>query len=183
MLKLKFYGLGGQGVVTAAKIFATAVSLYEGKYAITVPSYGYERRGAPVTTSVITDDNKILLNTFVYNPDIVLVIDPRVISRSINISEGIHKETILILNTEDPKVLDTYSKYNFKNIYYANGTKIALEKTGRGIPNTSMLGVLASAGIVTIQSIEKAIKDRFKGKAGDENAEAATEAYRQSKKI
>ncbi len=183
MLKLKFYGLGGQGVVTAAKIFATAVSLYEGKYAITVPSYGYERRGAPVTTSVITDDSKILLNTFVYNPDIVLVIDPRVISRNIDVSEGIHKETILILNAEDPKTLDTYKKYGFKSIYYADGTRIALERTGKGIPNTSMLGVLAATGVVTIQSIKNAIMDRFKGKAGEINAEAATEAYRQSKKI
>ncbi len=56
MIKLKFYGLGGQGVVTAAKMFSEAVSLYEDKYAITVPAYGHERRGAPVNTSIIMDE-------------------------------------------------------------------------------------------------------------------------------
>ena len=45
MIQLKFYG--GQGVVTAAKkLLSKAVSLYEDEYAITVPSYGHERRGA-----------------------------------------------------------------------------------------------------------------------------------------
>ena len=48
MKRLKFYGLGGQGVVTAGKVLSSAVSLHEDKYAITVPAYGHERRGAPV---------------------------------------------------------------------------------------------------------------------------------------
>ena len=50
MIRLKFYGLGGQGVVTAAKVLSAAVSIYEGKYAVTIPAYGHERRGAPVDT-------------------------------------------------------------------------------------------------------------------------------------
>ena len=50
MIRLKFYGLGGQGVVTAAKVLSEAVSIYEGKYAVTIPAYGHERRGAPVYT-------------------------------------------------------------------------------------------------------------------------------------
>ena len=29
MIQLKFYGIGGQGVVTAAKLLSKAVSLYE----------------------------------------------------------------------------------------------------------------------------------------------------------
>ena len=50
MIKLKFFGLGGQGIVTAAKTLSEAVSIYEEEYAITVPAYGHERRGAPVNT-------------------------------------------------------------------------------------------------------------------------------------
>ena len=44
MIKLKFFGLGGQGIVTAAKTLSEAVSIYEEDYAITVPAYGHERR-------------------------------------------------------------------------------------------------------------------------------------------
>ena len=54
MIKLKFFGLGGQGIVTAAKTLSEAVSIYEEEYAITVPAYGHERRGAPVNTSIMT---------------------------------------------------------------------------------------------------------------------------------
>lgn len=78
MIRLKFYGLGGQGVVTAAKVLSAAVSIHEGKYAVTIPAYGHERRGAPVYTDVVVDNEPILLNCFVYEPDIVLVMDPSV---------------------------------------------------------------------------------------------------------
>lgn len=183
MVELKFYGIGGQGMVTAGKILSEAVSLYEGKYAITVPSYGAERRGAPVNTSIILDDEPVLVNSFVYNPDIVLVSDPTIIKKGVDVSEGIHEDSILVLNTEDEKVLDSYKKYNFKEIYYVDATRIALDNIGKGIPNGSMLGALAATGIVKIDSVESAIKITFGEKAGEKNARAAREAYEQTKKM
>ncbi len=113
MIKLKFYGLGGQGVVTAGKVFSEAVSLYEDKYAITIPAYGHERRGAPVNTSIIMDDKPILVNSFVYNPDVVLVMDYTVVDKGVDISEGINEDSILVLNTEDEKVLAKFKKIWF----------------------------------------------------------------------
>lgn len=182
MISIKFYGLGGQGVVTAGKIFSEAVSLYENKYAITVPAYGHERRGAPVNTSIIVDDEPVLINSFVYHPDIVLVMDSTIIDKGIDISQGIHVNSILVLNTEDDNVIERYKKYNFKEIYYVDGTQIALANIGKGIPNGSMLGALSGTGLVTIESIEKAIKKSFGEKAGDKNAKAAREAYQRIKK-
>lgn len=183
MIKIKFYGLGGQGIVTAGKIFSEATSLYEDKYAITVPSYGHERRGAPVNTSIIIDDEPVLINSFVYEPDIVLVMDHTIIEKGIDISQGINGESILVLNTDDENVLAIYKKYNFKEIYYVDATQVALNNIGKGIPNGAMLGALAGTGLVTIDSIEKAIKTAFGEKAGDKNAKAAREAYERIKKI
>lgn len=183
MIQLKFFGTGGQGVVTAAKMYSVAVSLYEGRYAITVPSYGHERRGAPVNTSIIVDDNPVLLNSFVYNPDIVLVLDSAVIDKGINISEGINDESILVLNSNNKEVIDTYLKFGFKETYVVDATQIALENIGRGIPNSAMLGALAAAGTVGIEAVEKAIKDTFGEKAGESNAKAARETYNQTRKV
>jgi 2-oxoacid:acceptor oxidoreductase gamma subunit (pyruvate/2-ketoisovalerate family) len=183
VIKLKFYGLGGQGIVTAGKMLSEAVSLYEGKYAITVPAYGAERRGAPVNTSIIVDEEPVLVNSFVYTPDIVLVADPSIIDKGVDISQGINEESILVLNTEDEKVLERYKKYNFKELYYVDGTKIALENIGRAIPNGSMLGALSATGLVKIESVEEAVKDTFGGKAGEKNARAAREAYEKTKKM
>lgn len=183
MIKLKFYGLGGQGVVTAAKILSEAVSLHEDKYAITIPAYGHERRGAPVNTSIIVDDEPVLLNSFVYDPDIVLVMDHSITEKGVDISEGIHKGSILILNTEDLKIVEEYKKYNFKEIYYVDATQVALENIGKGIPNGSMLGALAGSGLVKIESVEKAIKSAFGERAGEKNAKAARSAYERIQKI
>jgi len=183
MISIKFYGLGGQGVVTAGKMFSEAVSLYEGKYAITVPSYGHERRGAPVNTSIIIDDEPVLINSFVYHPDIVLVLDSSIIQKGVDISQGIHDGSILVLNTESENVLEIYKKYNFKEIYYVDGTQVALRNIGKGIPNGSMLGALAGTGLVKIESIEKAIISAFGEKAGDKNAKAAREAYERIEKV
>ncbi|WP_422485380.1 2-oxoacid:acceptor oxidoreductase family protein [Gudongella sp. DL1XJH-153] len=181
MKRIKFYGLGGQGVVTAGKILSEAVSLYEDRYAITVPAYGHERRGAPVNTSIIIDDVKVLINSFVYEPDIVLVMDSAIINKGVDISSGIHEGSVLVLNTDKEKVLERYKSFNFKKIYYVDATQVALTHIGVGIPNGSMLGALAATGLVGIESIEKAIVKTFGEKAGDKNAKAAREAYERIK--
>jgi 2-oxoacid:acceptor oxidoreductase gamma subunit (pyruvate/2-ketoisovalerate family) len=177
MLQLKFFGLGGQGVVTAAKMLSYAVSLCEGKYAITVPSYGHERRGAPVYTSIIVDENPVLLNCFVYEPDIVLAMDDALLDKGVDVSAGKKPGTILVLNTGDPAKLERFKKLGFSKVYHVDGTHVALKNIGRGIPNGAMLGALARTGIVSIDSVEKAIDDSFGPKAGPKNKAAAREAY------
>lgn len=183
MIKLKFYGLGGQGIVTAAKILSEAVSLHEDKYAVTVPAYGHERRGAPVNTSIVVDDEPVLLNCFVYEPDIVLVADHTIIDKGVDVSQGIHENSILVLNTEDENILNVYKQYNFKEIYYVDGTRIALDNIGKPIPNGSMLGALSATGLAKIESVEKAIKTSFGERAGEKNAKAARDAYERVNKI
>ena len=177
MIKLKFFGLGGQGVVTAAKMFSEAYSLYEGNFAITIPAYGHERRGAPVNTSIIADDKPVMQNCFVYEPDVVVVMDASVIDKGVDIAAGIHRDSILVLNTHKKSDVERYSALGFAKVYHTDGTGIAQTNIGMGIPNGSMLGALAKTGIVGIDAIEHAIMDTFGKKAGEKNAKAAREAY------
>lgn len=184
MKRLKFYGLGGQGVVTAGKVLSSSVSLHEDKYAITVPAYGHERRGAPVFTDVLLDEVPILLNCFVYTPDIVVVMDETIIEKHIDIGKGITPDTILVLNASSMEVMEHYKKsYPFKTIYYVNATQIAIDNIGKGIPNGSSLGALAKTGVVSIESVEKALIEFFGEKAGEKNARAARDSYNQTKEI
>lgn len=181
MTYLKFYGLGGQGVVTAAKILSSAVSLHEGKYAITVPAYGHERRGAPVYTDIVIDNVPVLLNCFVYEPDIVLVMDTSLKDKNVDIGKGIHDETVLVLNTPDYEQAAFFkSHWGFKEVHYVDATEIAMETIHRPIPNISMLGVLARTGVVGIDSVQDAVREKFSEKAGDINANAAYRAYEQT---
>jgi len=178
MKQLKFYGLGGQGVVTATKALSIAVSIHEGKYAITVPAYGHERRGAPVYSDVIMDDEPVKVNCFVYEPDVVVVMDAWIDSKNVDVAKGKRGDTVLILNTDKDESVKRYSdKHGFKDIYHTDATKIALENIGVGIPNASILGALAKAGFVSIEAIEKALIDFFGEKAGEKNAKAARDAF------
>lgn len=184
MQKLKFYGLGGQGVVTAAKVLSTAVSIYDEKNAATIPAYGHERRGAPVYTDVVVDEEPVKTNCYVYEPDIVLVLDDSIPMKGVDVSKGAHADTVLVLNTSSEANARSYQKkYGFKEIWWVDGTQVALDTIGRSIPNGSMLGALAKTGISSIESVEKALKEFFGVKAGDTNASSARKAYEQTVRL
>ena len=68
--ELRFSGSGGQGVITAAIIFAEA-AVAEGKEAVQSQSYGPEARGGASKAEVIIDDETIY-HPHVEVPDIVL---------------------------------------------------------------------------------------------------------------
>ena len=49
MYEFLWHGRGGQGAFTAARLLGAAYSLKEdGKFALAFPSFGPERRGAPI---------------------------------------------------------------------------------------------------------------------------------------
>lgn len=57
--RLVFSGSGGQGVITAAIILATAAAIFENKNAIQSQSYGAAARGGSTRSDVIIDDSEI----------------------------------------------------------------------------------------------------------------------------
>jgi len=175
MKQIKIYGLGGHGVVTAAKIFAEAVAIGENKFAQAIPAYGHERRGAPVYSDVIIDDKYIKLKSFVYNPDYVVIFDMSVIDKGVDVMAGATENTVFIINT--PSVEDTMVFKNNK-VLYVDARKISIETINRDIPNAAMLGAMAGAGLVGIELVKQPIIKIF-GKAGAMNAEAAQRAYEQ----
>ena len=177
MHKVKFYGIGGQGAVTAAKILSIAVSLHQNEYAITVPAYGHERRGAPVFVHIIVDDKPVLLNCYVYEPDIVVVFDENLIDMGVNVGEGCTEDTVLVINSGNEEMIQRYKDtYGFKKVYACNATEAAMKNIGLNIPNSAMLGALAHSGVVEIEAVISAVTESF-GKVGEKNGKAAKYAY------
>ena len=74
MWEFKFYSRGGQGAVTAAKILINA-AIIEGKFGQAIPSYGQERKGAPVYTYARIADDPINVKSYVYRPNCVICFD------------------------------------------------------------------------------------------------------------
>lgn len=181
MQKIKFYGIGGQGAVTAAKVLSYAVSIYQDEYAITVPAYGHERRGAPVYAHIIIDEKPVKLNCFVYEPDVVVVFDDSIIDKNVDTYAGCSDSTVLVLNTTQEEVVERYRQLGFKKIYWCDGTGAAQRTIGLAIPNSAMLGALARTGLISLDAVAVAINDFF-GKVGEKNANAARDAYEHTHK-
>lgn len=173
MKQIKMFGLGGQGVVTAAKVFCEAVAIHENAYAQAIPAYGHERRGAPVYADAMISRDPIKLKGFVYAPDYVVIFDVSVLEKGIDVMDGTTDQTVFIINA--PVIKDDYPFHDHK-LYWVDAQTIALDALGVDIPNTAMLGALAGAGLVGIEAVKSAIVEKF-GTNARSNLTAAQAAF------
>ncbi|KPJ56001.1 MAG: hypothetical protein AMJ42_05910, partial [Deltaproteobacteria bacterium DG_8] len=97
MIEVRFHGRGGQGAVTSAELVALA-AISEGKYAQSFPSFGPERRGAPVQSFTRVSDQPIRLRSGIKEPDVVVVLDPALIVVG-GVLSGLKENGILVVNT------------------------------------------------------------------------------------
>ncbi|OFV81285.1 MAG: ketoisovalerate oxidoreductase [Acidobacteria bacterium RBG_16_64_8] len=170
-IEIRWHGRGGQGAITAAKIFAQAAFESGFPGVVMAPSFGTERRGAPVEVSLKISKTKINDLCPIEHPDVVVVLDDSIL-RDIDVAAGIKPGGVLVINT--PKGRAAYHG-NHVRLATADVTHLA-EQAGlkRGIVNTGMIGALAKAvPIVPLSALLRAIEGEFNGKKGAENAEAA----------
>lgn len=178
MIEIRIHGRGGQGAVTTGQLIAIA-SLYDSKYAQTFPLFGVERRGAPVEAFVRMDNAPINLRSQVYAPDVVIVLDPTLVS-SIDVTKGLKERGTIIVNTsKKPRELKMRGDFNIHTVDAGN---IAMNIFKRPIVNTPILGAFSAVTkLVSLKSMMKAIDDKFastKGKAIAElNKTAVKEVY------
>jgi len=182
-IEIRWHGRGGQGAVTASEIVAAAAIL-EGKNALAFPEFGAERRGAPVRAYTRITDEFEIARTPVVNPDIVIILDPSLITPAY--VEGLKENGCVITNApEDPKELA--KRLNLKeNVRVAtvDATSIALKWLRAPIVNTAILGALIKAtDIVKLDTVINLVKERFPGKIGEANASAVEDAYENTKVI
>ena len=170
-VEIRWHGRGGQGAITAAKIFAQAAFESGFSGVVMAPSFGTERRGAPVEVSLKISKTKINDLCPIEHPDVVVVLDDSIL-HEVNVTAGMKPSGILVINT--PKGRTAYSGNGFR-VVTADVTHLA-EQAGlkRGIVNTGIIGALAKAlPIVPLSKLLVAIEAEFQGKKAAENAEAA----------
>ena len=94
--EIRWHGRGGQGAVTSAELVAQA-AISEGKYAQAFPSFGPERRGAPVSAFVrISKKEPIRVRAGITEPDVVVVLDPGLLHIA-NVTSGLKEKGGLIM--------------------------------------------------------------------------------------
>jgi len=179
VFEIRIHGRGGQGGKTAAQFIAEA-AMKDGKQIQAFPEYGPERTGAPVNSYVRIADKKIRLYRPIKHPDVVLVIDST-LSEVIDVTEGIEKKGILIVNSnKSPEEMKKELNYNGE-VHTVDATKIAIDTVGANRPNTPILGALVKiTNIVPLKAVEERVKTRFLEKIGEEKTNANIEAIRKA---
>ncbi len=180
MIEVRLHGRGGQGAVTSAELLAIS-AINQGRYAQAFPSFGPERRGAPVMAFVRVSDQVIRTREKVYHPDIVMVLDPS-LPTIVDVVKGLKENGWVILNShKDEKALREVLKGYAGKLAVVDATKIAMEVLGLPITNTTMLGALLKAtGLVELNYLEEALEHRF-GRLAEKNKAAMKRAMEETK--
>ena len=175
MVEIRFHGRGGQGAVTSAELTALA-AIEEGKYAQAFPSFGPERRGAPVMAFVRVSEKPISTREKVYEPDLVVVLDPTLL-KIVNVEAGLKEGGIIVLNT-NKSVAEIRKETGIKaKLATVDASTIAMETMKVPITNTTMLGALVKAsGVIALEALNGPIDHRF-GKIAGKNINACTRAF------
>ena len=177
--EIRWHGRGGQGAITAAKIVAQA-AFYQGYQGVTAtPSFGAERRGAPVSASTRLSSKPVMVVSQVENPDVVVALDHTLLKYQ-EVTKGLGKEGWLIVNSwHSPKELEIKSYFN---VATADATRVCRELglvvAGLAVVNTAILGAFVRVTeMVDIASIERVIRERFSESAVDINLTAIMKTY------
>jgi 2-oxoacid:acceptor oxidoreductase gamma subunit (pyruvate/2-ketoisovalerate family) len=181
LVEICLHGRGGQGAVTAANLLVAA-ALDDGNIGVQAfPFFGAERRGAPVRAFARISDEEIHLRSEIYNPDIVIVLDESIMD-IVDVLKGLKEGGKILINTRKKP-----SDFIFSNKYIVatvDATGIALKNDilvgGIPVVNTPILGAIPKIlDRVTLESIQKNIKIKWKSDISNKNVKATQEAFDQ----
>jgi pyruvate ferredoxin oxidoreductase gamma subunit len=178
LMEIRWHGRGGQGAVTTAELLARA-AISEGKFAQAFPSFGPERRGAPVQAFNRIDSREpVRIRADITQPDCVVVLDPGLLGK-VDVTSGLRKDGWVIVNTRKT-AQEIKSEFGIKNpVAVINANKIAREILGVPIVNTTVLGaVIKMTGVIDKKSAYEPLEKRF-GRLGERNIKAMETAYEQ----
>lgn len=180
VLEFRWHGRGGQGAWTASELLART-ALSEGKFIQSFPEFGPERMGAPVTAFTRISTEPIRIHCAVYDPDVVVVLDPTLL-KTVPVALGINRDqdAIIVNSSDSPAKVRESLRIEKGKVWTIPATEIALKFLGSPITNTAMLGAVARAtSVVSMAGIEKTVKGRFRPDLAEKNFAVIRQAYKE----
>lgn len=173
MLEIRIHGRGGQGNVVAAYLLASA-AIEQGQYAQAFPSFGAERRGAPVSAFVRIHSQPIQRRCQILAPDYLIIQDDALLQVS-GVLDGLKPQGGALINsTQTATVL---AQATGVNIIPLAATQLAQTWLGRPVPNTALLAAfLTLTQILPLTALESVLTKRFKGKVLEQNIQLIHQA-------
>ena len=166
LLEIRIHGRGGQGNVVAAYLLAS-VAIDEGYYGQAFPSFGAERRGAPVVAFVRMSDVPVKRRCQVLHPSYLIVQDQALLQVP-GVLQGLSEHgRILVNSTRSSEALQQQLGVEVLTLPAA---QIAERFLGRPLPNTALVAAfLTLTGICSIEALNNALAERFAGKILEKN--------------
>lgn len=179
MKEIRLHGRGGQGTVIMGGQMVYCMGL-AGKYASSIPMFGFERRGTPVEAYIRMDDAPVREKTKIYTPDCVVVMDPTLLA-AVDVFAGLRGDGILVMNHKGtPKDLEL--PLSVKKVALVDANPIAASLLGLPITNTCMMGAFAAAtGWIDLESALEGLADHFSGDKLEKNRKATEMGFAQCK--
>jgi len=180
MFQVRIHGRGGQGVVTAAEMLSLA-AFDEGRHAQAFPSFGSERTGAPVVSFCRIDDRPIRLREPVAAPDALIVQDPTLLHQ-VDVFAGLRGDGYILINTArsfDELGLGEFVRgFRAERLLTVPAGDLARKHTGRPLANAALLaGFAALSGLLSLESVLRAIGQKLPARVVEGNLAAARDAY------
>lgn len=179
--EIVWHGRGGQGAVTAAKIY-TEAAFYEGFKGVSAkPTYFSERRGAPVSVHTRISRQPIRTYSNIALADVAVALDDNLLEM-INVTANLKEGGALIVNSReraaDIPVSGPYTLATADAFHSSEEAGLVIE--GNVLISTSILGpVAATCDLVSLESLKVAIESKFRTKPGhaERNIRALELAY------
>ena len=160
MLEVIWHGRGGQGAFTAARLLGAAASFNEGLYSLAFPSFGPERRGAPIRAFTKADTSPIGDRSETKKAECVVYLDDTLFH------EGWKHE----LKPDGFVLLNTKQDFDDERVTCIDASGIAQEILGRDIPNTVFVSLICEiSDILSLNSARRAIEEYMPKKLVEKN--------------
>jgi pyruvate ferredoxin oxidoreductase gamma subunit len=149
MLEVIWHGRGGQGAFTAARLLGAVASFNEGLYSLAFPSFGPERRGAPMRAFTKADTSPIGDRSETKKAECVVYLDDTLFLESWE--DELKPDGFVLLNTKQD--------FDDEKVTCIDASGIAEGILGRDIPNTVFVSLICEiSDILSLNSAKRAIE-------------------------
>ena len=165
MKEIRWHARAGQGAKTASQLYATAL-LHNGQSVQAFPEYGPERRGAPIRAYTRVDDKPIRRHDAITRPDVVVVLEPSLLSE-VDVAEGLAPGGFVLINAETPP-----ESLTGVDVRCVPGSRLAGDSK---FVNLVLVGALAAALHEPLESVVEAATELLGAKVGHDEIQSAVE--------
>ena len=176
--EIRFAGFGGQGIISAGKITGRAVSIYDGKDAVLMQSYGPEARGGACNADLVVSD-ALIGYPQITHPDLLVIMSQEAYEKY---GRTGRPEGTLIIDEDLVEIGE--DRPNVKQFYKIPATRLAEEVGRKIVANVIMLGALtAISALVSKEAMREAILSSVPPHTKELNERAFNVGYDRGKEV